>query len=107
MEKKAYKIAIDGPAATGKGTIAPALADRLSGFYLPTGTMYRCLALVCIHNNDDLADEKKVAEELAKTNVTFEGSKVVLNGVDVSLRIRDEVISIGASTVSKLPNIRQ
>jgi cytidylate kinase len=50
---KGFVIAIDGPVAAGKGTISPILAEDLNGFYLYTGAMYRCLALLCIKRGID------------------------------------------------------
>ena len=61
---KGFVIAIDGPAAAGKGTISPLLAEKLNGFYLYTGAMYRCLALLCMKRK---IKTKKCSSEIRRT----------------------------------------
>jgi len=100
-------IAIDGPVAAGKGTIAPKIAHRLGGFYLPTGAMYRGVALACIENNIDYTDGEKVAKLLPQIKLSFNGERLQLNGTDVADRIRKEDVSKGSSAVAVFPSVRE
>lgn len=103
---EAYRIAIDGPVASGKGTVAPALAKRLKGFYLPTGAMYRILAMLCLQRGINLSDEEAVVAALNQTEIRFKDSQILANGVDVATKLTDEKVSMGSSAVSMLPRIR-
>ncbi len=104
---KKINIAIDGPSAAGKSTIAKLLAKKLNYVHLDTGAMYRSTALKAKRSNIALDDEKGVCEMLEKTEIilTPEG-KVFLDGEDVSTAIRTDDISMAASAVSKLKNVR-
>ena len=106
MEK--INIAIDGPSAAGKSTIANTLAAKLHYVHLDTGAMYRCTACKALQQHLDLDDENQIADMLAHTEIvlTPEG-KVFLDGKDVSEEIRHEDISLAASRVSKLKRVRQ
>jgi len=103
-------IAIDGPAGAGKSTVAAHLARRFGFLNLETGAMYRALALKAIEN--DLAfDEQEPLLELAlMTRITLEpaaeGNRVLLDGVNVSRRIRDADVTAAASKVSVHPRLR-
>ncbi len=101
-----FIIAIDGPVASGKGTIAPLLADRLQGFYLQTGAMYRAVALYCIEHNIDLTDAKAIAEHLPKIKISFLNGRIFLNGKDVTDKIRDEKVAYASSIVATIPEVR-
>ncbi len=101
-------IAIDGPTAAGKSTIAKYLANRLNYRHLDTGTMYRCVAYKALENGLKLDDEKSIVE-LMKTldmNLNSDGT-VYLDGEEVSLKLRKNEISIAASDVSKLFEVRK
>jgi len=104
---KKINIAIDGPSAAGKSTIAKRLATKLNYVHLDTGAMYRSTALKATRNGIALDDEKGVCEMLENTEIilTPEG-KVFLDGEDVSAAIRTDDISMAASAVSKLKNVR-
>ena len=104
---KGFAIAIDGPVAAGKGTIASRLAEDLHGFYLYTGAMYRCLALECIKRNIAFDNEKAVEEILPFVDIDFENEKALLNGIDVTERIKEADTANGASVVSVFPRIRE
>lgn len=104
---KGFAIAIDGPAAAGKGTIAPRLAKRLNGFYLYTGAMYRCLALAALEKNIDLNDEESLASLLSEIKIEFKDHKVFLNGEDVTEKIKDQKIAYGSSKVAELERVRE
>ena len=100
-------IAIDGPSAAGKSTIAKRLGEKLGYVHLDTGAMYRCTALKCVRNNVALDDEEAVCRMLADTEIvlTPEGG-VFMDGEDVSTAIRQDEISMVASKVSALKNVR-
>lgn len=104
---KGFIIAIDGPVASGKGTIAPLLASQLDGFYLYTGAMYRCLALYCISNGIDLSRGEKIEKILSEVNIDLFNGKVVLNKEDVTRRIKDEDVARGSSKVAVVAKARE
>lgn len=106
MDKKKFAIAIDGPLASGKGTVAKKLASDLNGFYLYTGGMYRAVALYCLEQRYDFADEQAVIGVLPSVTVTFQGEKVFLNGRDVTERIASSDVANGASMIAVLPALR-
>ncbi len=99
-------IGIDGPAGSGKTTVAKLLAKRLGIFYLDTGAMYRALTLRAIERKVDLSDNntlKKLAEELS---LEFKDGKVYLDGLDVSNQIRTPLIDKSISSVVAQPEVR-
>ena len=100
-------IAIDGPSAAGKSTIAKSLAKQLNYIHLDTGAMYRSTAYKAVQNQISLEDENALVEMLKNTDITLtpEG-KVFLDGEDVSSSIRTDQISLAASSVSKHPLVR-
>jgi len=101
-------IAIDGPSAAGKSTIAKILCEKLGYVHLDTGAMYRCTALKAIRTGISLNDEAKVVEMLEDTDIVLTpDGKVILDGEDVSKAIREDDISMGASDVSKLQFVRK
>ena len=101
-------IAIDGPSAAGKSTIANRLAEQLGYIHLDTGAMYRCTALKCVKEGIAFDDEDAVCDMLKDTDMrmTSDG-KSFLDGEDVSQEIRTDEISLGASDVSKLKRVRE
>ena len=101
-------IAIDGPSAAGKSTIANRLAKELNYVHLDTGAMYRCTALKALQSNISLEDEKAVCKMLEDTEIvlTPDGS-IYLDGKDVSKEIRTDEVSMAASDVSKLEKVRE
>ena len=100
-------IAIDGPSAAGKSTIAKRLAAKLNYVHLDTGAMYRCTAYKALKNHISLEDEAGVCEMLKHTEIelTTDG-RVFLDGSEVSTEIRTDEISLAASAVSKLKQVR-
>ena len=100
--------AIDGPAGSGKGTIAKIIADKCNLLYIDSGATYRSVALALLENNINIDDEEKVVE-LAKTlDIKFKNGKTYLNEKDVSEEIRSKEVSNIVSFVSnniKLRNI--
>ena len=105
--REGFAIAIDGPVAAGKGTLASKLAEELHGFYLYTGAMYRCLALECINRGVAIDDEAAVEQVLPFVSIRFEGTKTFLNDVDVTERIQASDAANGASVVSVDPKVRE
>ena len=101
-------IAIDGPSAAGKSTIAKMLASRLGYVHLDTGAMYRCTAYKALEEGISLDDENALAAMLAGAYIklTPEGT-VFLDGRDVTTAIRQEQVSMAASRVSRHARVRQ
>ena len=99
-------ICIDGPTASGKGTLASAVAQRLGYHYLDSGALYRLTALAAQRQGVAWDDEAALARIAAHLPVVFEGSAVLLNEDDVSDAIRSEAMGIGASKVSVWPAVR-
>jgi cytidylate kinase len=101
---KAPVIAIDGPSASGKGTIAKRVAAALGFHYLESGALYRLIALASLQRG--VSEEKQLAEIAAGMDVFFPGERVILEKQDVSEAIRSEACSKRASEVAKLPSVR-
>jgi 3-phosphoshikimate 1-carboxyvinyltransferase len=99
-------VAIDGPSASGKGTVAARVAQRLGYNYLDSGSLYRLVALAAVQANVSLDDEPAVARLAARLPVRFVSGGVVLDGAEVTERIRAEDISVAASRVAALPAVR-
>jgi cytidylate kinase len=101
-------IAIDGPAGAGKSTIARRLAARLNFTYIDTGAMYRAVGLWALRQRLDLGDLHRM-EQLAKAAdiELLPGSRILLNGEDISEAIRAPEISDAASRVSVIPGVRR
>jgi cytidylate kinase len=108
---KSIQIAIDGPSGAGKSTMAKLVSQKLGIMYLDTGAMYRALALKAIRQNIDTNDSEKVSELLSDFNISIKyengSQKVILNGEDVSDKIRTDEVSMGASNVSAIPAVRK
>ena len=103
-------IAIDGPAGAGKSTLAAHLARRFGFLNLETGAMYRALALKAIENDLDFDEEQPLLDLAQETRIRLEpqleGNRVLLDGTDVSRRIRDTDVTAAASRVSVHPGLR-
>ncbi|MDR3413502.1 MAG: (d)CMP kinase [Formivibrio sp.] len=106
MNQHVPVITIDGPSASGKGTVAQRVAAVLGFHYLDSGALYRLTALAAQYRRVNWKDEPFVAEIAAGIDVIFEGERVLLAGNDVSLAIRSEEMGVGASTVAALPAVR-
>lgn len=110
MQKKAFNIAIDGPAGAGKSTIAKAVARKLGFIYVDTGAMYRAIALYMLRQGIDKTDEAAVSEAVkgAKITIRYQDGvqQVLLNGEDVSGLIRTEEVGNTASATSVYPAVR-
>ena len=99
-------IAIDGPTASGKGTVAQRVAEELGFHYLDSGSLYRLTALAASRFGVDLADSAEVARVGASLHVAFQNGKTLLDGIDVGDAIRTESASQNASRVAALPPVR-
>lgn len=102
-------ICIDGPTASGKGTLAALVAQRLGYHYLDSGALYRVTAFAALQAGLtlDTAHEAPIADLARRLPVAFEGEQVLLSGVNVSEAIRTEEAGMNASKVSVLPAVRQ
>ncbi len=93
-------IAIDGPSASGKGTVAQLVAAQLGFHYLDSGALYRIVAFATQQKNIDWDDTKAVAECAKTLTIEFGNEKVFLNNQDITNEIRTEAIGKGASKVA-------
>ena len=106
-----FIVAIDGTAGTGKSTIAKAISKEQGFTYIDTGAMYRAITLYLLTNNIDLNDKKSIEDVLKKIDIKFEKLEndnqiVLLNGENVTSRIRDVDITNSVSKVSSIKEIR-
>lgn len=99
-------IAIDGPSASGKGTIAAAVARHLGFHYLDSGALYRIVGLIAGERGANLDNDLEVSNISLNLNIKFEGDKVWVDGREVSDLIRGEVAGAAASRVAALPGVR-
>ena len=100
-------IAIDGPSASGKGTVASLLAQKLGFHYLDSGALYRLVALVAARSSVLLDDEVQLAKIASELDVRFAGSEIWLAGACVTDDVRTEACGNGASRVASLPAVRE
>ncbi len=104
-------IAIDGPAGAGKSTIAARLARKLGYVNLESGAMYRALALRAIDNDTSFDDEAALVKLADSSHIrlepTISGNRTLLDGKDVSERIRERDVTEGASRISVHPKVRE
>lgn len=103
-------VAIDGPSGAGKSTIAKAVAKRLGFIYVDTGALYRAVGLYMLDHGVDTQNDQQVIPRLSEAEVSLRfvdgEQRVFLNGQDVSLRIRENEVSMAASNVSSIPQVR-
>lgn len=106
-----YQIAIDGPAGAGKSTIARAVAERLRYIYVDTGAMYRAMGLYMEDHGIALSDREAVEQAASGVNISIEyengAQQVILNGENVTGRVRTERAGMLASAVSVHPGVRK
>ena len=106
-DESAPVIAIDGPSASGKGTVAAKVADTLGFHYLDSGALYRLVALAALRAGVDLDDEAALAREAEELDAEFAAGFVRLAGDDVGAAVRTEEVSVLASQVAAKPAVRQ
>lgn len=100
-------IAIDGPSASGKGTVAQGVAGALGFHWLNSGALYRAVALAALESKADLESESKLSNIALNLKAKFIGDSVEIEGRDVTDAIRDEKVSIAASRISSRPAVRK
>lgn len=99
-------VAIDGPAGSGKSTIAKLLAKKYDLTYIDTGAMYRMITLYLLENNIDINDLKEIERVLNTVNLDMQGDKFFLDNVDVSTKIREKRINDNVSKVASIKIVR-
>lgn len=99
-------ITIDGPAASGKGTLAKGIANRLGFEYLDTGSMYRAIALAAIRRGLPCDGEANVSRMLVDITLEMPPGRVILNGEDITDEIRRPEVSQASSKVAAIPSVR-
>jgi len=108
---KRIVIAIDGPSAAGKSTVARAVAERLGYLYVDSGAMYRAVGLAALEQGLDPHDAEKVAAAAAPLEINLEkaaaGIRVKLDGRDVTEAIRQPRVAQAASVVATIPAVRE
>lgn len=99
-------VAIDGPSASGKGTVAQRVADALGFHYLDSGALYRTVALAALRRGIDLESRLETSRIALNLNIRFLSGRIVLGGEDVSDALRAEEVGVGASRVAAHPEVR-
>lgn len=111
MVYKDITIAIDGPASSGKSTVAKKVAKDLNLIYVDTGAMYRTLTYAALKNNVNIKDEEALLNLLSQTSITFErtedGQRVFANEEEVTTDIRQNNVTNTVSVVSAHPKVRE
>ena len=100
-------LAIDGPTASGKGTVASLVAAELGFGYLDSGALYRLTALAAIQSESNLEDEQALASLATEMDLEFLGQTILMDGVNVTAAIRQEEIGLAASQIATKPALRQ
>lgn len=105
---KNFTVAIDGPAGSGKSTIAKQIAKKYNFLYLDTGAMYRAITYYFLQNNIDIKNKNEVLNALEKIKISFDKeNNCMLNGTDVSKEIRTKNVNNFVSQVSSIVEIRE
>ncbi len=99
-------ITIDGPTASGKGTVASRVAETLGFAFLDSGALYRLTALSALEEGLSLTDEPALAALAAGLEVVFQGEHILLHGRNVADAIRAEQVGVAASKIATLPAVR-
>lgn len=114
LKRKGVKkilIAIDGPAGSGKSTTAKLVAQKLGYIYLDTGAMYRAITLKVLISGVDPSDEEEIVRLTEKSSISFDDNggkvRVILDGSDVTEKIRAEEITKTVSLISSYPGVRK
>lgn len=112
-----FQIAIDGPVAAGKGTVSRLVAERLNFLYVDTGAMYRVTAFLALKHTIEYSDIDGLVSILKETEIQMHNptpeeadgrlTTVLLNGEDVSWKIRTEVVGKGAAQVAQIKEVRE
>jgi len=111
MENNITRVAIDGPAAAGKSTVAKMVADQLAFVYVDTGAMYRALTLKVINEKIQIENERAVIDLLQQTSIDLiqnkSGQTVLLDGVDVTEEIRSQSVNLLVSKIAQINGVRK
>ena len=99
-------VTIDGPAGTGKSTVARILAQRLGFEFLNTGAMYRAVAYACLQREIELNDGEAVGHVPSQIEIVFANNRLLLDGHDVTEAIHGQEVTQGASLVAANPTVR-
>lgn len=102
-----YKIAIDGPCASGKTEVAKAVANNLNILAVDTGAIYRALTLFCLQEDIDVNIAEAVIQCVRDTDVHLDKDEVYLNGVCITEKIRTVEVNDSVATVAKIPEVRE
>ncbi len=100
-------VAIDGPAGSGKGTVAKILAQKCNLTYIDTGAMYRAIAYASLENNIDITEKDKIVELAKNSKIDFIDGKTYLNGKDISKEIRTMEVTKIVSPISSIVKLRE
>ena len=100
-------VAIDGPAGSGKSTIAKLVAKKFNFTYIDTGAMYRMITLYLLENKISFDNLEKIQKILNEINLDMKEDKFFLNNIDVSLKIREEIINENVSKVASIKAVRE
>lgn len=106
LEKENFVIAIDGPSASGKSTVAKEIAKILDISYLDTGAIYRAFTYYLLKENISLTEEE-IRKVIGNINIDIEKDSVILNGEDISKAIRGDEVTKNVSKVSAIPIVRE
>jgi cytidylate kinase len=107
MVSAAPVIAIDGPSASGKGTVAQGVASALRYRYLNSGALYRIVAYVALQSGAELEKEAEVVNIALKLKVNFSGETIEYEGQDVASAIQSESVGVAASQLAARPAVRK
>jgi len=100
-------IAIDGPSASGKGTVAQGVAGALGFHYLNSGALYRTVAIAALEAGANLDDESTLSDIALNLRAEFNGDTVTLGNRDVTIVLLTEAVSVAASRIAALPGVRK
>lgn len=108
---KKFAVAVDGPAGSGKSTVAKEIAKALGILYIDTGAMYRTVGMACLKKSINPADEEAVVASLDSLDMKIfpeaGGQRILLDGEDITSRIRTEEIGKAASSVAAYQKVRE
>ncbi|MDR7869982.1 MAG: (d)CMP kinase [Tissierellaceae bacterium] len=102
-----YSIAIDGPSASGKSTIAQSVSKKLNIEYIDTGAMYRAITYKVLKNNIDPLNEQSIINVLKITDIDFINNSIYLDGIKVDNEIRENIVSNNVSYIAKIKEVRE
>ena len=105
--KKPYLLAIDGPAGSGKGTVAKLLSKKLNLNYLDSGAIYRLIAFSATEKKVDLENDKNLVDLIRQVDINFIDEQIFLNNINVTEKIRHETVSKNASIIAKHLKLRK